>query len=55
MCYFQVLNKRVEQGVRLTQSLAADENGGNVSLGDEMSDTQVYQSAIPLSASSQSN
>jgi len=33
----EVLNKRVEQGRAL---VAADENGGNVSLGDEMSDTQ---------------
>jgi len=41
----EVLNKRVEQGVRLTQSLAADENGGNVSLGDEMSDTQEREFA----------
>ena len=49
MYYFQVLNKRVEQGVRLTQSLAADENGGNVSLGDEMSDTQVCKPTHRLS------
>jgi len=34
----EVLNKRVEQGRAL---VAADENGGNVSLGDEMSDTQI--------------
>ena len=40
----EVLNKRVEQGVRLTQAVAAD-NGGNVSLGDEMSDTQVSRAA----------
>ena len=50
-----MLNKRVEQGVRLTQSLAADENGGNVSLGDEMSDTQVCKATLPLSAWSQNN
>lgn len=35
----EVLNKRVEQGVRLTQ-VAAE---GNVSLGDEMTDTQVSE------------